>query len=345
MRTSPYHRFSNVLFAYLRHRLKAAIAFLLVFFIFFLLFWLCGYDMGIYLYAIILSCTVVGIMLVYDLSRYWRRDRELQNLYRSIDVTLELMPKAAHLLEQDYQDLIQALFIRKQVLALEADRRAEETSDYYTMWAHQIKTPISAMRLLLQSARAEHPGLPAAEMEQELFKIEQYVEMVLQYLRLESMNADLVLREYPLEDLVKQAVKRYSSSFIYRKISLRMEPLDCPVLTDEKWTVFVLEQLLSNALKYTPKGEIRIYMDSAKKNTLVIEDTGIGIQEEDIPRIFDRGFTGYNGRMDKKSTGIGLYLCRRILTKLGHSIRIESQVGKGTKVFVCFAREKIEIQS
>jgi signal transduction histidine kinase len=104
------------------------------------------------------------------------------------------------------------------------------------------------------------------------------------------------------------------------------------VLTDEKWLLFVIEQVLSNALKYTNEGEISIYMDSSLPDTLVIEDTGIGIQEEDLPRIFEKGFTGYNGRSDKKSTGIGLYLCRRILNKLSHTINIESEVGKGTRV-------------
>jgi len=108
--------------------------------------------------------------------------------------------------------------------------------------------------------------------------------------------------------------------------------LNCQVLTDEKWLVFVIEQLLSNALKHTPQGKISIYMDKNKSKTLVIQDTGIGIQPEDLPRVFEKGFTGYNGRTDKKSTGIGLYLCKRILTKLSNTITIESEVGKGTVV-------------
>jgi signal transduction histidine kinase len=156
--------------------------------------------------------------------------------------------------------------------------------------------------------------------------------MVLQYLRMEDMNADLIFKKYSLDDIIKQAVRKYSKSFIRKKIKLNYEDLNRNVLTDEKWLVFVVEQILSNALKYTNEGEISIYMDGVLPDTLVIEDTGIGIRQEDLPRVFEKGFTGYIGRSDKSSTGIGLYLCKRILNKLSHTIMIESAVGKGTKV-------------
>jgi len=120
-----------------------------------------------------------------------------------------------------------------------------------------------------------------------------------------------------------------------KKISLDLQEMDTLVVTDEKWLVFVLKQILSNALKYTPAGrKISIYMDINFVKTLVIEDTGIGISAEDLPRIMERGFTGYNGRMDKKATGIGLYLTRQILDRLNHEITIESVSGQGTKVYI-----------
>ncbi|MGB4496697.1 MAG: ATP-binding protein, partial [Bacillota bacterium] len=197
-----------------------------------------------------------------------------------------------------------------------------------TTWAHQIKTPIAAMRLLLQSEQSE----TNSELLEQLFKVEQYVEMVLQYLRLENISSDLVLKEHSLDTIVKQAVRKYSNSFIRKKIKLNYAELNHNVLTDEKWLVFVIEQILSNALKYTDSGEISIYMDDEMPDTLVIEDTGIGIAEEDLPRVFERGFTGYTGRIDKKATGIGLFLCKQILDRLSHTITIESQVGEGTKV-------------
>lgn len=171
------------------------------------------------------------------------------------------------------------------------------------------------------------------ESESELFKIEQYVEMVLQYLRLNSSINDFVLKEYVLDDILRQAVHKYAPMFIRKKLTLNYEPIETKVVTDEKWLVFVIEQILSNAIKYTKTGSISIYEEAGM---LVIEDTGIGILEEDLPRIFENGYTGYNGRSDKKASGIGLYLCRQIFKKLGHKLSVESEAGKGTKVKIVF---------
>ena len=198
--------------------------------------------------------------------------------------------------------------------------------EYYTLWAHQIKTPIAAMRLLLQSEDTEQNR----ELLAELFRVEQYVEMVLSYLRLGSTSNDFVIQKYPLESIVRQAVRKYAPLFIRKKIRLELGTLSSEVLTDEKWLCFVVEQLLSNSLKYTPKGTISIREEPGK--VLVIEDTGIGIAQEDLPRIFEKGFTGKNGRSDKRATGLGLYLCRRVLEKLSHRMEIRSQPGKGTQV-------------
>lgn len=184
------------------------------------------------------------------------------------------------------------------------------------------------MRLLLQSEKPHTSN----DLSEQLFKIEEYVGMALQYLRTENMGSDLHLRKYSLDYIIKQVVRRYSKLFIRKKIKLNYSDVNVFVLTDEKWLVFVLEQILSNALKYTNEGEISIYMDDKIPDTLDIEDTGIGIKEEDLPRIFEKGFTGFNGREDKKSTGIGLFLCKRILNNLSHSISIESKIDKGTKV-------------
>ena len=142
------------------------------------------------------------------------------------------------------------------------------------------------------------------------------------------MTSDLVFARYDLDALIRQAVRKYAPLFIRRKIILSYEPVHCEVLTDEKWLVFVLEQILSNALKYTKSGSIHIYLSPDAPKTLVIEDTGIGIAPEDLPRILEKG------RADKRSTGIGLYLCRQIMEKLSHTIRIESEMGVGTKVYL-----------
>ena len=166
--------------------------------------------------------------------------------------------------------------------------------------------------------------------------------MVLSYIRLGSNENDFVIKEYDLDNIVRQAIRKYAPLFIRKKINLDFQPTTYKVLTDEKWLVFVIEQLLSNAIKYTNKGKISIYPLEDKK--LVIEDTGIGISKEDIPRIFDKGFTGYNGRTDKKATGLGLYLCKNILDKLSHKISIESEVGVKTKVILDLSMINVNIE-
>ena len=166
----------------------------------------------------------------------------------------------------------------------------------------------------------------------DLSRTEQYVEMVMAFLRLEDAPGDYVFREVALDEVLRQALRRFSAEFIDRRLRLDYTPTGLTVLTDEKWLCFVLEQLLSNALKYTREGSITVEL--AGERVLAIRDTGIGIAPEDLPRIFEKGYTGCNGRADKRSTGIGLYLCRQIMEKLSHTIRIESEMGVGTKVYL-----------
>ena len=173
----------------------------------------------------------------------------------------------------------------------------------------------------------------------DLLRIEQYVEMVLAYLRLDSTSTDYVFKEYRLDNLIRQSVRKFSSEFIGKKIRLDYEPIEKVVLTDEKWFSFVIEQLLSNALKYTRSGSIKIYM--ADENKLCIEDTGIGIASEDLPRVFEKGYTGYNGRMDKKASGLGLYLCKRVCDNLGIKINAESEINVGTKIILDLEQYKL----
>ena len=214
----------------------------------------------------------------------------------------------------------------------------QEKQDFFALWAHQIKTPIAALNLLLQGEKQD-----AAVCRQELFKIESYVEMALNYLRFEEMSNDLVLERNSLEQLVRQVVKKYAAIFIYNHISIQLEHLDYTVLTDEKWFCFVLEQILSNALKYTKQGSVKISAEeSANGLRVLVKDTGIGIRSEDLPRIFEKGFTGYNGRMDKKASGLGLYLCKGVCEKLGHGISVASKEGEGTTVMITLQCEKVQ---
>lgn len=271
----------------------------------------------------LLAGMIAGII---DFALFAVRCRRLESMCANIRYSLEELPDPRNLIEEEYDDALRKLFCEKQRVESDKDRETSAMMEYYTLWAHQIKTPIAAMRLLLQSEDTEQNR----ELLAELFRVEQYVEMVLSYLRLGSTSNDFVIQKYPLESIVRQAVRKYTPLFIRKKIRLELGTLSSEVLTDEKWLCFVVEQLLSNSLKYTPKGTISIREEPGK--VLVIEDTGIGIAQEDLPRIFEKGFTGKNGRSDKRATGLGLYLCRRVLEKLSHRMEIHSQPGKGTQV-------------
>ncbi|MEY8385998.1 sensor histidine kinase [Oscillospiraceae bacterium 38-13] len=286
-------------------------------------------------YAFLL-CLVLGLVLfALGYGRFLRRHRELERLRKQVREQIPPLPPPHGLLEEDYQVLIRALAWDRSALALENRNRLQDMTDYYTLWAHQIKTPIAAMRLLLQES-------PQPELEGELLKIEQYVEMVLGYLRLGSDSTDYLFRNCGLDGMLRQSVRKYARLFILKKISLDFQETGRTVLTDEKWLCFVIEQLLSNALKYTPAGgRIRIYADG---ETLVISDNGIGIQPEDLPRVFEKGFTGFNGREDRKSTGIGLYLCSQVMDRLNHGITITSRPGKGTLVRLDLSRRKQAVE-
>lgn len=286
-------------------------------------------------YAFWLTAFVVFAGMCVDFSRYAKKCRELKQMAENITFQLEELPETQEIQEKCYTAAIQTLYERKEQLESKMHIDRQEMTDYYTLWGHQIKVPIAAMRLLLQSEETDISVLSA-----ELFKIEQYVEMVLSYLRMESISADMALHRYTIDEIVRPSVRKYSKLFILKKIKLSYQTIDNEVLTDKKWLEFVVEQILSNALKYTNEGTISIYMAEGKKDVLVIEDTGIGIWKEDLPRVFEKGFTGYNGRTERKSTGIGLYLCKTVMDKLNHHIYIESEVEKGTKVFLDLNREE-----
>jgi len=330
----------NFMISYFKVRVKGIILLGLFCTTFALVFSLYNLLVEPVVYASVLCACIGVIFLIIDFIGLYNRHKLLQDLKSSIILSFDKLPEPKDIIEKDYKDLLTTLYSNNIQIAHSADMSRSNLIDYYTLWAHQIKIPISAMGLILQWSESELNS----ELSMELFKIEQYVEFVLQYLRLESMSSDLVLKKYSLDDIVKQAVRKYARMFVRKKIKLDFKELSCEVLTDEKWLVFVIEQILSNALKYTKEGTISIYMDNFSEKTLVIEDTGIGIREEDINRICERGFTGYNGRWDKKSTGLGLYLCKQILSKLSHSIAIDSRVDEGTKVMINLATIEVQIE-
>lgn len=327
----------NLFLLYLYKNWKPIALFCLFVLCFTIVFSLSHHPLDPILYSILLCSYIVLVFFVVDFLKFIKQYKKLKNAEKTIMVQIEQLPAPKNAIEQKYQELLQILYKNKNELTVQADNKQKDLVDYFTQWTHQIKTPIAAMRLLLQSEQKEQ----TAELELELIKIEQYVEFVLQYLRLENMSNDLVFKKYELDDIIKQAIRKNAKMFIRKKIGLNYSDVNWTVLTDEKWLLFVIEQILSNALKYTKEGSISIYK---KNKRLIIEDTGIGIQVEDLPRVFEKGFTGFNGRAFKQSTGIGLYLCKQILTKLSHDIIIESEVGVGTKVIIDLETKEIGLE-
>ena len=282
-------------------------------------------------YGFLLVLVLAGILFFIDFCEFYKRHKELVLVEKNMQDALLDLPEPDTLIENDYQDLLDKLEEIRRKLKSEELIFRQEMQDYYGMWVHQIKTPIAALRLLL----AEEEDERSQEMWEELFSIEQYVEMALQFSRLSAKSTDFVIGEVSLDKVVREAIHKYARLFVRKKIKMELSSIDTQVLTDEKWLEFVIEQILSNAIKYTAGGTISVYLEEESEQEtkeLVIEDTGIGIAPEDLPRIFEKGYTGYNGHADKRSTGIGLYLCRKIMRKLSHEITIESEIGVGTKV-------------
>lgn len=310
------------------------------------MFYLYGLPQEAVWYTAVICAFPGCIVTALDYGKYRRKYRTLLQLETEISVTLDRFPQPGELIEEEYQRISRLLFEDRQRIAQEQDARRRAQMEYYTIWVHQIKTPIAAMRLLLQQSAQEPEtalqGSVLFELGDELQRIEQYVEMVLGYLRLEGDSTDYVIREYDLDRILRQAVRRHAPAFIRKRLSLHYEPFHVRVVTDEKWLFFVLDQVLSNALKYTNRGSVSITLEAPK--TICIRDTGIGIAPEDLPRIFEKGYTGENGRADKRASGIGMYLCRRICENLGHRIVVTSKPGEGTEVRIDVKNAELEVE-
>ena len=246
-------------------------------------------------YGALLCGAALAVFGAVDFSRYRHKVLLLESLEGRAALLLDHLPETGDLRERAYQDLLRELDDTRRAIATSSDAWKRETTYYYTMWVHQIKTPIAAMGLILQGDDTER----GRELMAELFRVERYAELALSYLRLDG-GSDYLIREASLDNI-----------------------------------------LLSNAVKYAPGGHVRIWGADMR---LYIQDDGVGIAGEDLPRIFERGFTGGNGRLDKRSTGIGLFLCGQICKRLGHTIAVESQLGEGTRVMVGLEPPELEVE-
>lgn len=294
-----------------------------------------GIPLGPVLYADLLMLGITAVYLGYSYIRYRRKRRILKLWETNFRYSGEMeKPKGEDCFEETYLRIIENLEQDQQREREAWQNEQKKDREYYTRWSHQIKTPIAATNLLLSEK-----NLDVRAVKRELFRIEQYADMALQYQRLEGESSDLVLEKVKLHNMVSQTLKKLSTIFVYKKLHVKLGDLEKEIVTDEKWMCFILEQILTNAAKYTEEGGmIEIWLE---QEVLCIRDNGIGIQEEDLPRIFEWGYTGYNGRLDKKSTGIGLSLTKEAAGLLQIGISMESQVGRGTTVFLNLAQKRV----
>lgn len=375
----------RLLFLYLKNKKSNIIQVVLAYVVLLLVIWL--YNLPYYealSFGIELYGALYIVYLIYDYSVFADKIRTLERNIKTDDIQNIALPDKKNDVEALYADIIIKLHEQKRKQYDAGVEASRNLKDYYACWAHQIKTPIAAAKLIIQSLDdvvrnlentswgnfcnecydkryddlknnqsnekngdndLEKLNRKLNELSHEMFRIEFYTDAVMDYLRLEDISSDYEFKLCRLDTAVKKAVKKFAPQFIGRHISLHIEQIEDSVCTDSKWLGFIIEQLISNAVKYSKDGgSVRIYTlhgsDGIKKNSkddslqLVIEDTGIGISEEDIPRIMERGFTGYNGRLDKKSSGIGLYLCRKAADRLGFVITYDASYKNGTRVLL-----------
>ena len=305
-------------------------------------------------YGMLLCVFVTVAAAVLGFGRHCESLRQLEEMRKNIAVVQNEMKVPEYLYETYYQDCINVLVKEKDRIQNERISRQQDLTAYYSMWVHQIKTPIAALKLLIDEEISAFLELEEAlqddmrvikcrQMQNELFRIEQYADMALQYTRLGAETNDFVFENVMLDEVIKSSVHKYARQFIQKQLRLSYTPQQLMAVTDKKWLGFVLDQLLSNAVKYTRQGGVTIRVCSAGKPCgsaasepdekkaghghcddatqafcdaydegvrIIIEDTGIGIRAEDLPRVCEKGYTGYNGHADQYATGIGLYLCR-----------------------------------
>lgn len=283
------------------------------------------------------------VSLYIIIGYYYRRSFYL-NLQDVIDSKQEnfhvAMPEPQNAEQSLYIQLIQNVHSNhsEQLQKLIYEKRDHQ--DFIMSWVHEVKLPIAASHLLMSNSSGKDLDFLVDKLEDELTKIDNYVEQALYYSRIDSFSKDYFITDISLNAIIKNSVKKYAKFFITKRIRFRMEDSDSFVQSDSKWLTFIINQIITNSLKYTAEdGNLTVLIEEdSKEKRLLIQDTGVGIKDEDLHRVFERGFTGSNGRIHTKSTGMGLYLAKQMAIKLGHEISIESEEGMYTSIIIHFPK-------
>lgn len=293
---------------FVKTEVKICVAVFIVLLIFFFVFLFANLDFSLFY----LSLEIVIFSLLIYLFICWVTFKKKENL----------------------QEQVNQLLIENRQLKNTIDIERKDLEEYFLLWVHQIKTPITVSDLILQKEKTPY----TCQLKEQMFYIREYTNMAINYMKLKDRQADMDIAEVEIDKLLKSLLRKYSGLFIDKNISLDYQPIDTKIITDAKWATILIEQILANALKYTNSGKITLSFDR-DKNALKVKDTGIGIKSEDINKIFDRGYSGFNGRINEKSSGIGLYLVKKIAILLNIKIEVCSTVNVGSEFIICFPKQ------
>ena len=314
---------------YLKMKKTSIIGILGVYAILFVFVYLYRIPIEVILYPFILTIVFVLMVLLFDYIKYKEKVNKIIQICNDISSCYSVKINDKNIFDEYYLDIINELLKENRKQVSQIQKRISDINDYFSIWVHQIKTPIASMKL-----KIDNEQMDLLQLASDLNRIDHYVDLVLSFLKFDEEKIDLYFRKTDVDRILRESLKKFSNDFIIKKIRLDYKLSKREVLTDEKWLSFVFDQLLSNALKYTDKGTISIYYDG--ESCLCIKDSGIGIALADMERLFEKGFTGYNGRQYKKASGIGLYMCKRMCDKLNIAISIESVVNEYTLVKLKF---------
>lgn len=316
---------------YINYRRSFVVVLLAIFLIFAIVYFSYDIYLEAYFYALFLCLVVTFIFLAYDFRKVSKKIAYIKKIDEQFDERYINSFSKNDVIIKAYNQIVKKMISDIKQKDLTKDKEIRDLEEFFIMWTHQIKLPISALNLYLDS----NEDLNKRVLKGQIKRIQKYTDMVMAYIRLESDKSDFLFKSIDLDSMIKNVIKEFKLDFINKKLELSYTLLEKEIITDKKWFQFILEQILSNALKYTKKGGIKIYIVDEE---LVIEDSGTGINPGDVKRVFDKGYTGYNGREISGASGLGLYLVKKTLSSLHHSIRIESDVKKGTKVFIGLKR-------
>lgn len=323
---------------------KAITILLLLFGIITIEIFLMAYNVGMFI-KIYIPLIIMGLYMISIIIEYFKRKKFYDNLLKMLEeldekyLITEIIKTPNFLEGQIFKNSLEQIDKSMLENVNKYKYMTEDYKEYIELWIHEIKIPISASKMVIENNK----NAITKSIDEELDKVENYIEQALFYARSNTVEKDYYIRKVFLKEIVTESIKKNKSSLIQEKISIDIHDLDIEVNTDNKWIVFILNQIIQNSIKYRKKENsvIEIYANQGKENVILyIKDNGIGIKQGEITRVFEKGFTGTNGRLsNKKSTGIGLYLCKKLCNKLGIGIELNSVQNEGTKVKLVFPKD------